>query len=453
MNKIALIGLLTLCGSSVFAMGPLRDFEALLNAALATGNEKGFSDAVKEHNAREALKIDIDTATLSTGQTYLEAINIKGDPVAAKIFAELAAHRSNPDNVDELRRFIRSAMLNEKDIPALETFLEGKTFNIDLIPFQIHQPGVTIGDQLAGVMDRDLARKIRNLPRIKSFRYVDTSKDDLVDLFIDTIDRDPAHFETFEKLYTDMATRKLSVEVDGIYLIGGRRTMGGYLSTALTKNPANEGALRIAERVQKDRTDKTATLGALFKAFKKNAAHVEVLTEWFKKFPVDVDEVDYVSAKAKVPVKLGAKLNKLVTSTTAAMQKAAISVERIVRTHRAADMKVFNDHLEAYKKDATKLSALKECYEKKPFDIDRAPVDLAKPEGEKLGESIDALKDDALTALFKDTRSKVPAGASWLTPRNIFIAAVVGVLAVTTYCLWKNQQNKQDSREELPAIK
>ena len=111
------------------------------------------------------------------------------------------------------------------------------------------------------------------------------------------------------------------------------------------------------------------------------------------------------------------------------------------------------------KKDkVTGLAPLKDCFAKFPFDIDKAPVDPAQPDGEKLGESIDKLKDDTLSGIFKATRSNAPqpvdqsAGTTWTTRHIVFCTvAVVGVIGLLLLKRHQSQQNEQKRKDTLAA--
>ncbi len=454
MNKIVLLGLLTLYGSLILAMAP--DFPALLQDALGDATKvEAFTQAIKEH------KRDIDTDKYASNITFTRFLEGRKHVSAhmratvERIFADVMAHRSHPEGASKLRSLLHAALADEKNILALEQFLEGNSFNIDRIDFNPAHQGVSIGSWLDSHRPQGHIKKILNLPRITLFRYKDTSLEELNDLLDDAINLGQSHFAVFDKLYTDMVTRGLNFERS--LVVSRKQSLCDLLSKALAEKDDKAGALLIAERVQGDRTNKTATIGALFKAFEKDSRYVEYLIRWFKKFPIDIDTANYEGT-----VKIGARLNALIKSTDPARQKAALLVASVVRPYRTADIKVFNALLEAYKKDTTKLAALKEWFEKNPFDIDSAPVDLTKPNGEKLGEvlkdaELSAFFKDALSDFFKDTPSKVPVSndmprkdSSWLT-RNMVIT-VVGVLAVTAFHLWKNRQMRQQtSTEELAA--
>ncbi len=455
MKRMVLLCLVSVSGASLYA-SKAPDYKLLLDDAL--GHPKDGAKAAVFTKAIRDNFVDIDTQEYERAQTLAEYLadqdfNATGDlkDRLDDLYEVLEQHRSEPDKVDEFRVLIKAAEGDADKLAELEAFLKDKCLNIDLI---VYDPNVS-PDTIATVLERKktdpLAVTIFKLARINNYRYYDYYVTVLCDLMINVLVHNKLLMVFFESYYTKMRDQKMSVDLDKLML--GGQALSDMLNQALENDDVKAGALLIAEYVQADRTDKEATVRALFKAFEKDVKHAEVLKEWFKNHPVDVDAVAYDSANAAGD-KLGTKLNALVTSPDTAVQVAAIAVADLVGPHREAGIPGLKSFVEAYKKDKTKLAAdnIKDWLKLHPVDIDSVFLDRAKPQGGTLGDSINALNDDVLSAIFKDSRSKVPQPSrSWLSPRNLAIGVIVG----TSMYLWhrhQSQNGEQEKGNQLPVF-
>ncbi len=454
MKRIALFSLLCLGGGSLFASAP--NFKELLDKAIDAPKDGDLAAAFTNAVITHRLNIDRDKHMYSNRRTFAVYLNSqlssKDADVqtrARDILKVLEQHRSEPDKADEFRVLIKAAEGNAAKLAELEAFLKDKCLNIDLIAYDIYISNEAIASVL-GKKNDPLVVNILKLDRINHYRYHDYYTTVLHELMMAVL-ADPTKMGEFETHYTEMLRKKGSVDIDILLVPLSGKAVSGALNAALENDDVKAGALLIAELVHRDRSDKEATVRGLFKAFEKDPKHVEVLKEWFKNHPVDVGAVAYDPANAAGD-KLSTKLDALVTSRNASVKVAAIAVADLVRPHRDEDIQALKGLIEDYKKDKTKLDKIKDWLKLYPVDIDSVLLDRAKAQGETLGDSINALNDGELSAIFKDSRSKVPQSSrSWLSPRNL----VIGAAVVAGMYLWhrhQSQNGEQEKGKQLPAL-